>query len=298
MANLDDTVVVATSEEHHASYVDWPAILGGIVLATGVSVVLMSFGAALGLTFTAIADRPDAHLVGMSIGVALWFVWVQVSSFMAGAYLTGRLRKRFHDSTAHEVEVRDGAHGLLVWGGAIIVGTLIAASGLGAVTTAVGTTAGAAASVVGQVATSDAASDEYGYFADSLLRTAPGAAGTTSADDRGSVTAEVLRILANAGSDEVSEDDRAYLGSIVAARTGLGQEEATARVDNVLANFYEARSAAAEAAETARRVGILSAFLIAASLLVSGAGTYWAATAGGAHRDERVEFDHMFRRVG
>jgi len=299
MANIDETLVVAQSApQDHSSYVDWPAIFGGIVLASGVSVVLMSFGAALGLTFTAVTERPDAHLVGMSVGVALWFIWVQVSSFMAGAYLTGRLRKRFHDSTAHEVEVRDGAHGLLVWGGAIIVGALIAASGLGAVTTAVGTTAGAAASAVGQVATSDAANDEYGYFADSLLRPAPSAAGTTGADDRGAVTAEVLRILSNAGSDEVSEDDRAYLGSIVAARTGLGQEEATARVDNVLTGYYEARAQAAEAADTARRVGIISAFLIAASLLVSGAGSYWAATAGGAHRDERVEFDHMFRRVG
>ncbi|MBU4529942.1 MAG: hypothetical protein KUA43_03230 [Hoeflea sp.] len=299
MANIDETLIVASAApQEHASYVDWPAIFGGIVLASGVSVVLMSFGAAMGLTFTAVADRPGAHVVGMSIGVALWFIWVQVSSFMAGAYLTGRMRKRFHDSTAHEVEVRDGAHGLLVWGGAIILGALIAASGLGAVTSAVSTTVGATAGAVGQAVSSDALTDEYGYFADSLLRPAPGGAGTTGADDRGPVTAEVLRILSNAGSDEVSEDDRAYLGSVVAARTGLGQEEATARVDSVLTGYYEARTEAAEAAETARRVGIISAFLIAASLLVSGAGSYWAATAGGAHRDERVEFDHMFRRVG
>ncbi|MDP2119490.1 MAG: hypothetical protein U1A06_04820 [Hoeflea sp.] len=296
MATLDTTRVAAPAgTQDHASYVDWPAIFGGIVLASGVSVVLLSFGAALGLTFTAVSERPGAYAIGMGVGVALWFIWVQVSSFMAGAYLTGRLRKRFYDSTPHEVEVRDGAHGLLVWGGAIIIGALIAASGLGAVTTAIGTTAGATASAVGQAVASGDLLDENGYFADSLLRPAPGA---TGADDRGPVTGEVLRILANAGTGEVSETDRAYLGSVVAARTGLGEEEATQRVDAVLGSYYEARAEAAEAAETARRVGIISAFLIAASLLVSGAGSYWAATAGGAHRDERVQFDGMLRRVG
>ncbi|WP_052161873.1 hypothetical protein [Hoeflea sp. BAL378] len=298
MSHIDDvTVVTAAPSGHadHSSYVDWPAIFGGIVLASGVSVVLLSFGAALGLTFTAVADRPSASIVGMGIGVGLWFIWVQVSSFMAGAYLTGRLRRRFHDSTAHESDVRDGAHGLLVWGGAIIVGALIAASGLGAVTTAIGTTAGATAAVVGQAVSSDALTDENGYFADSLLRPATGTAGTEASGD---VNGEVLRILANAGTGEVSEEDRAYLGSVVAARTGLGQEEATQRVDSVLESYYAARTEAAEAAETARRVGIISAFLIAASLLVSAAGAYWAATMGGAHRDEGVEFDHWFRRIG
>ena len=300
MSHLDDVTVVTaapSAREEHSSYVDWPAIFGGIVLASGVSVVLLSFGAALGLTYTAVADRPSASMVGMGIGVGLWFIWVQVSSFMAGAYLTGRMRKRFHDSTEHESDVRDGAHGLLVWGGAIIVGALIATSGLGAVTTAVGNTAGAAASAVGQAVSSDALTDENGYFADSLLRPAAGSAGTAGAEG-GNVGGEVLRILANAGDGEVSEEDRAYLGSLVASRTGLGEAEATQRVDSVLESYYAARTEAAEAAETARRVGIISAFLIAASLLVSAAGAYWAATMGGAHRDDGVEFDHMFRRVG
>jgi len=299
MAALDNTRVSApAATQDHSSYVDWPAIFGGIVLASGVSAVLLSFGAALGLSFTDISGRSGGSMLGMGVGVGLWFIWVQVSSFMAGAYLTGRLRRRFYDSTPHEVEVRDGAHGLLVWGGAIVVGALIAASGLGAVTSAVGTTAGATASAVGQAVASGDVTDENGYFADSLLRPAPGATGAATAEDRGPATGEVLRILANAGTGEVSETDRAYLGSVVAARTGLGEEEATQRVDTVLASYYEARAEVVEAAESARRVGVISAFLIAASLLVSGAGSYWAATAGGSHRDERVQFDGLLRRVG
>lgn len=297
MANLDEVTMISTApmdQEYHGSYVDWPAIIGGIVLASGVSVVLLSFGAALGLSFTAVADRPSSHLVGMGIGVGLWFIWVQVSSFMAGAYLTGRLRRRFHDSTEHESDVRDGAHGLLVWGGAIVVGALIATTGVGAVTGAVTSAAGTAVTAASQAA------DPNGYFADTLLRPAPGATTTAAGATApgGDVNAEVLRILGNAGADEVSADDQAYLGQVVAARTGLSEADANARVDTVLNSYYEARTAAAEAAETARKVGIISAFLIAASLLVSGAGSYWAATAGGSHRDERVVFDGMLRRVG
>lgn len=296
MANIDDATLVTAgpaAQDEHTSYVDWPAIIGGIVLASGVSVVLLTFGAALGLSYTAITDRPGPSMIWMGIGVGLWFIWVHVSSFMAGAYLTGRLRKRFHDSTDHEVEVRDGAHGLLVWGGAIVVGALIASSGIGAVTTAVGTGAGAAASAVGQTVSSDAA----GYFTDTLLRPAPGATLNQRTQGQVDVGPEVLRILANAGTDEVSDDDKAYLGQVVSNRTGLSEEEANARVDTVLNSYYDARAEAAEVAETAHRVSIISAFLIAAALLVSAAGAYWAATAGGSHRDERVEFDHMLRRV-
>lgn len=296
MANLDEVTMISTGpmdEEYHGSYVDWPAIIGGIVLASGVSVVLLTFGAALGLSFTAVADRPGSHVIGMGIAVGLWFIWVQVSSFMAGAYLTGRLRRRFHDSTEHESDVRDGAHGLLVWGGAIIVGALIATSGLGAVTGAVGSAAGTAVTAAARTV------DPNGYFADSLLRPAPGSAltSTGATAPSGDVNAEVMRILSNAGSDEVSADDKAYLGQVVAVRTGLSEADANARVDAVLNNYYEARTKVADAAETARKVGIISAFLIAASLLVSAAGAYWAATAGGNHRDEEVEFDHFFRRI-
>lgn len=298
MANLDEVTMISTGpmdEEYHGSYVDWPAIIGGIVLASGVSVVLLTFGAALGLSFTAVAERPGSYAVGMGIGVGLWFIWVQVSSFMAGAYLTGRLRRRFHDSTEHESDVRDGAHGLLVWGGAIIVGALIATSGLGVVTGAVGSAASTATTAVAQAVPSD----PNGYFADSLLRPANGTTTTATGATApaGDVNGEVLRILANAGSDEVSADDKAYLGSVVASRTGLNEAEANARVDTLLNNYYEARTQVAEAAETARKVGIIAAFLIAASLLVSAAGAYWAATAGGNHRDEEVEFDHFFRRI-
>ena len=67
---------------------------------------MLAFGSAAGLSFSTTLASGKTASIGAGIGAALWFVWVQVSSFMAGAYLTGRLRKRKHDATAHEVEIR------------------------------------------------------------------------------------------------------------------------------------------------------------------------------------------------
>ena len=49
-----ETIVVAPAaagtEEHH-SYVDWAAVIGGIVLASALSLLMLTFGAAVGLSF-------------------------------------------------------------------------------------------------------------------------------------------------------------------------------------------------------------------------------------------------------
>lgn len=293
MSNFEEVTVVAepaVEARDHSSYVDWPAILGGIVLASGISIVLLSFGAALGLSFTTVASATEGSVIGLAIGAALWFIWVQVSSFMAGGYLTGRLRRRFGDSTEAESDTRDGMHGLLVWGGAVIVGAWLATSGVGVLATAAGNAAGGAASAIA-TAIPDEVSGES-YFVDSLLRGTGGDA-TTAAG----TSAEVGRILLNAGDGEMPADDKAYLASLVAQRTNLSEADAAARVDSVLAAYNETREEVRQAAETTRKIGIIAGFLIAASLLVSAAGAYWAATIGGKHRDEGALFDPWLRRL-
>ena len=52
---------------------------------------------------------------------------------------------------------------------------------------------------------------------------------------------------------------------------------------------------ALDAAESERKLGVLAAFLTAASLLVAGAGAYWAAMQGGNHRDKQTVFQ-WFKR--
>lgn len=66
---------------------------------------------------------------------ALWFVWVQVSSFLAGGYITGRLRRRVGDASEHESDVRDGSHGLLAWALGVVVLAIFAAVSIGATAT-------------------------------------------------------------------------------------------------------------------------------------------------------------------
>ena len=122
-----ETIVVAPAaagtEEHH-SYVDWPAVIAGIFLASAISLVLLAFGSAIGLSFADFDAADDVNPIWIAIAAASWLLWVQISSFMAGGYITGRLRRRFNDATEHESDIRDGAHGLLVWAGALVVGAV------------------------------------------------------------------------------------------------------------------------------------------------------------------------------
>ena len=299
MTDLTETdLIVAQQTDEKASYVDWPAIIAGIVLASAISLVLLAFGSALGLSFIDFRAADDVLPLWVAIAAGLWLLWVQVSSFMAGAYLTGRMRKRHLDATEHESDVRDGAHGILVWAGALVVGALIAAGGISAVANAVGGAAATATTAASNVADDAAgAVDPNAYFADALFRPSANAAAPAAGTDTTAVRAEAGRILAQGAiAGSVSDADRTYLSQLVAQNTGMTQEEANARVTEVMTAVDNAKAQAAEVAESARRTGVVAAFLTAAALLVSAAGAYWAAQQGGNHRDKGTAFPGMFRR--
>ncbi|ODT65694.1 MAG: hypothetical protein ABS75_30715 [Pelagibacterium sp. SCN 63-23] len=275
-----------------AGYVDWPAILAGIVFAAAISLVLISFGSAIGLNFVGFNAREGAPAILIAIGAASWFLWVQISSFMAGGYLTGRLRRRHFDASEEESDMRDGAHGLLVWGGAMILGAVLAVSGIGAVASASGAAMATATLAASNVAEGAANTlDPNAYFIDTLFR-------ADTPIDPGVARDEAGRIFARAalGDGSIAAEDRTYLGNVVAANTGLTPEEALARVDQVIANVETARQEAIEAARIARNSAIIAAFLLAASSLVSAIGAYWAAQKGGNHRDSNSVFADVFRR--
>jgi hypothetical protein len=305
LASESEMLVVgtpATGVQEHHSYVDWPAVIAGIVLASAISLLLLTFGSAVGLGFTNFRTFPGVAPVWVAIAAASWLLWVQISSFMAGGYLTGRMRRRFHDASEHESDVRDGAHGLLVWAGALVVGALIAVGGIGAAANAVGSAASTLTNAASNVAQGAAANpnaasavDPNAYFTDELFRLPAGA--TAPASDNGAAAGEAGRILAaSAVNGSVSADDKTYLGQLVATRTGLPADQASARVDQVLKAIDDAKAKAADAAETARKAAVIAAFLTAASLLVSALGAYWAAMKGGRHRDEGVVFADVFGR--
>jgi hypothetical protein len=333
MSSATDTVVISqpTAPAQQHSYVDWPAIFAGIALASAIALVMLTFGSAIGLSFANFHGGNNVSPVWIGIAAASWLLWVEVSSMMAGGYLTGRLRRRMHDATEHESDVRDGAHGLIVWAGALIVGAIIAVGGISstisAASSALGTATNAAATAAGPAAGAAAGKSNFdptSYFADTLLRpaptTAPAAGGAAPAPAAGATApaagaatpastpaaapdankaadaAEIGRVLTNgAVSGSISDEDKTYLAQLVSRDTGLSQDDAKKRVDTVLANIDAAKQKAADAAETARKTGVLAAFITAASLLVAAAGAYWAAMMGGNHRDKQMVFD-WFRR--
>lgn len=130
-----------------ASYVDWSSILAGGVVASAIAFVFTTFGTAVGLTLVSPYDGDGSALAAV-IAIGSWMLWTTVSSFMAGGYIAGRMRRRIDPVNDDEVSVRDGIHGLAVWGLAVLLGAFL----LGAsADTVVQATSQAANSVAGTV---------------------------------------------------------------------------------------------------------------------------------------------------
>lgn len=283
IADVPGAVVTAVPE-NQGSYVDWPAIFAGTVVATTISFVLVTFGSAIGLSLTSAYEGRGMTLFWFAIVAALWLLWVQISANIAGGYLAGRMRKRHGDATEYESDIRDGSHGLVVWALGALLGAVIAYSG---VTTAVS----GAASAVGTAATTAAeAVDANAILIDRAVR------GTNTEPLPDGTRAEIGRILlSGVGDATISDADRAYLASVVAARAGVDQTEAETRVNALITEAERLEAEAREAAETARKIGMVAAFIIAASFFVSAVGAYWGATLGGNHRDKQTVVEGWYK---
>lgn len=115
------------------SYIEWAPIIAGTVIACAVSVVLLQFGQAIGLS---VPERFEERYTAAKIFIiGLWLLWVQLMASMSGGYLAGRMRGRWANATASESEIRDGIHGLMVWASATLVA--VAAASVAAVLGAV-----------------------------------------------------------------------------------------------------------------------------------------------------------------
>ncbi len=257
--------------ESSKSGIHWASILGGAAAAASISAILLPLGSALGFAATS-AYTPGSSLVTFTAGMAIWLVVMQWASSGVGGYIAGRLRVKWADTHSDEVFFRDTAHGFLAWA----VATLFTI-GLAACVALSAVNAGVQAGAT--VAT--ASSDDLGYYADSLYRTATPAT-VTAAD----VSAETTRILANGTKTGVIPPaDRAYLASQVAARTGLSQAAAEARVNTTLAQVDAAKAKALGAAEKTRKAMIAFHTALCISLLVGAFIASVSAALGGKLRD-------------
>ena len=309
---------VSRSSTAEGSYIDWAAILAGSVFALALSFLLISFGASLGLSLSSPYRGEGVSASWLAIAAGIWFAWVMVTSFGAGGYLCGRMRRRAGDATGDEVEVRDGTHGLMVWATGALISTIVAATGAGGLMSA-GTSA---VETVAEVAAEAAPSE---YFANVMLRgtvTGPDTAatdgdGAPTGDGTGgpaaptgqqaaavdasgvdpAVQQQIAGIIArSAVSGEIAERDRSYVAQLVAANSDMDQEAARARVDAVLAEIDDARATAIQAVEEARIAGVIFGFIAAATLLLGAVAAALAAVAGGHHRDEGLGLDFLTAR--
>lgn len=281
---LEETTAVDTGR----SYIDWPAILAGVVVASAISFILLTFGSAIGLTMTSAQEGQSSSVLWISVIGGLWILWVQVTASLCGGYLTGRMRRRVGDASESESDLRDGSNGLVMWGLATIVAAGIAWSGVTGAVHVVGQAAGAVGAAAGQAAD---ALDPSALLLDRTLRGRPDAPAVTDADRQ-----SIGRILLSAATgEEIDATDRDYLVSVVASRTGLPPEEATTRVNQLFEQAQAVEAQAHEAAERTRRASVVAAFLTAAALVIGAAAAYYAATLGGNHRDRQIVLEGWYR---
>lgn len=270
--------LIKAAEGH---YMDWPAILGGSVVAVAVGSVFAGFGAALGLS--TISAEPGAGSFNfMVIVTAVWIMVTLVSSYMTGGYIAGRMRRRIDTATADEITARDGINGLVVWGLGIVVSVLVLGSAVSTTLSTAGSLASSAGAAAGNVAAAagsalggaaqgaltaagvmvpDAAkADPMAYVTSTLLRpaqVAPVTGGTGSATTTADLAAEAAGILGNVvATGAISDTERRYLESAVMANAGVTQPEAAAKVESAVTAAQAAGAKVAKAEADAKAAAL------------------------------------------
>ena len=248
-----------------AGGVSWRAVAAGAVTAASLTLVLVAFGAGLGLSTVSPWSDAGVSASTFNVGVGIYLCVVAVMASAVGGYLAARLRATLHGYHTNETFFRDTAQGLIAWAFATLLTVVL----LGGATSSVLTSAIGATSKINP-------SDIY---VDKLLRPMPG---VQSAPPAGSDAkrAELGRIW-SAGlsqSGDLTPGDRTYVAQQIAAATGLSQADAEMRLNEVV---IEAK----DAADKARNVAMKLAFWLAASMLLGALAACLAAVEGGLLRD-------------
>jgi tellurite resistance protein len=289
--------VVATPARAGTSYVEWGAVFAGALAASAISFVLLTAGAAIGLSLISPYAGESYSKTAASVAV-FWSVAVPILSFLIGGYIAGRMRSAWETATSDEVQFRDGMHGMLVWALSIVAGGLlaffaagtlanssahVAAGALGnrdaVVAPAIDTLFGAS---VAQTAAAPAATPTKAAPAATPAPSAVPGTGERAVVPDSEARAVIARTLAAAAAaGELTPSQKRSLAQIVSERTGLSQADAEKRVD-------QAYKDAVAAIETARKAAVLTGLATATALLVGLLAAWFAAQNGGRHRDENI----------
>jgi hypothetical protein len=266
VAIAETTEIVAV--EAPTSFLQWTPVIAGALVAAALSLVLIAFGAAIGLSIVSLSPTWRDASPTLALVSGLFLLLTAISSFGLGGYVAGRLRERWHTGAHSDVvEFRDGTHGVVAWALAVVITGLVASASAAIIASKAATPTASPVATAGEPL--------IAYELDRLFR-----------GDRRPVEGEIMyaraeagRILLTAtGRRGITPDDRAYLARLVAARTGIAQPDAERRVEDAI-------TAATTAVQKARRSAVILGFATAASLLAGAAAAWYAASAGGRHRD-------------
>jgi hypothetical protein len=300
------TAPVVAAGPLRAHYLEWGPVILGALGATAISVVLLTFGAALGLSVVSPYPYAGISAKGLAVLTGTYVALVTVASFGAGGYLAGRLRAPWPTATgpeAAESHFRDGSYGFAVWALGVLLGSALAVSGVGGVlkaavhtttTVAAAGTAGAASNPAAGAALNRLSMEPTDFAVDRVLAPGPGGgapapAGAAPAPTRADLAAPIARTFAaNLDNPQLNAADRTYLVQLVMQQTGMPQADAEKRVDTAFTDLKAAEQKARDAAERARKATLIAAFLAAATLAIGCAAACAAASLGGRHRDENA----------
>lgn len=270
MTVVREPVSVAV-DEGDISYIQWTPAIAGALAAASLAFVMHSFAAAIGLAVSSTAPTWRDASVALQLLSGLYLVVAAIISLGIGGYIAGRMRAPLAAS-ADEVEFRDGTHGLLVWAIAVILTVLMTWATAQSLTRLAAPSGPSAQSVAGE--------NVIAYDLDRLFRAEkrPANADLTYA------RSEAARILLTTASHRgLASDDRAYLVRLTAANTGLAPPEAEKRVETIITQ-------ARDNIGKARRASVILAFMAGAAALLGAAVAWFAACAGGNHRDGTSAF--------
>src|SRR5271168_602283 len=124
-----DSCPVATIVDAQSG-VSWAAVAAGAVTAAALTLLLIAFGAGLGLSAVSPWSDSGVSASTFKAGTGIYLVIVAVMSSAVGGYLAARLRTKWVGANTNEVFFRDTAHGFIAWA----LATLLSATALASVT--------------------------------------------------------------------------------------------------------------------------------------------------------------------
>jgi hypothetical protein len=251
-----------------ASIVQWSAVIAGAIAAAGISFTLLAFGAGIGLSVASTAPTWRDSSPWLWVLSGLFLILVALCAFGFGGYIAGRMRASYRTPTLPETEFRDGVHGIITWGLAILLTAMLGLMGAAVFLPA-------AAPSGGPTVPATAGENIIASELDNLFRTTRTTIPETNTVYRRAEAARIL--LKSNGHIGISSDERNYLAQIVQDRTGLSISEAAARTERVI-------GASALELHRARVAAVLQAFMIAAGLLLGAAVAWHASVEGGRDR--------------